>query len=64
MLPCKIADLFDFRCRNVSRIGSAKSLTFVMNRQHDAGRLFALHPEELLKNVDHKIHGRVVIVQN
>jgi len=49
--------------RDVPGIYPAYSFSLCMDEQHHLRRLFFIHSEELHQHIDHKIHGRVIIVQ-
>ena len=39
------------------------ALTLGMDRQHHLGRLFAAHAEENLQHLHHKLHRRVIVIE-
>ena len=63
MLACKVHHLGNFRLGNFERVDPTHADTLLMDVQHDSRRLFAPLVEEALKDVNHELHGRVVVVE-
>ena len=64
MPPRRINDLGHFCFRHFVRVDPADAHAVLMNVEHYASRIFARFVEELLKNVTHEVHRRVVVVQD
>lgn len=63
MLSRKIHHLCHFCFRDFVRKYPAFSDAVVVNMKHDASRFFAVFLEEVLHNVNDKLHRRVVVIQ-
>src|SRR5215831_291743 len=56
--------LGDFGLGHLIGIDTANAHALLMDVKHDLGRLFAVLLEDVLQDVDHELHRRVVVVQH
>jgi hypothetical protein len=65
MLPGmgQLANHLDAGGRNITGVHAADAAPLVVHLQHDTGGFVVLFAKDALEYVDHKLHGRVVVVQ-
>ena len=56
-------DLSDFGFCNIMSIDPAYAFPTRVNVQHDLGRPFPAHPEEVFQDLNDKLHWSIVIIQ-
>lgn len=59
----EIHDLTDLGFCNFVAEHTDNGQAALVHGQHDLERLSVIHPKEPFKNVDHKFHRRVVVIQ-
>src|ERR1700712_3412285 len=62
VLPGKIHNLANLRFGDFVCKYTALADTVVVDGKHDAGGTLTILLEETLKNMDHKFHGRIVVI--
>src|SRR5258706_1387688 len=62
--PCEFNDLRDLRFGYLVGENAAYTHAVTMDMEHDLDGILAPLVEDLLKNVDDELHGRVVVVED
>lgn len=63
VLPGISVDLIDLGFCNVAAIGSANPFAAGMDVQHDLSCSTAVHAKKCFQYLNHKLHGRVVVIE-
>ena len=58
-----LVELLGFGFGDVARKDAHDRAALGVHRQHDLGRLFAVHAEKDLQHMDHELHRRVVVIE-
>ena len=60
----KVHGLVHFGLGDLVGVYATHSNSFLMNMEHNLGRFVMGLVKEVLQNMDHKLHGRVVVIQH